>query len=94
MAASDFFDFSDVLYEPGEQFYLKMYIVLEDKKVNIKRAVYTLLDMLGDVGGLYGALQLVFASILSTFVTFGYSNSVINSNYDYIAKKFPRKNSI
>ena len=85
-------DIEDFLAD-GEEFYFSLYIGIEDKKVNIKRKVYTLLDLLGDVGGLYGALYSIFAGILSTYVTSQYSNSVINNNYDYIAKDSKNKNS-
>ena len=37
------------------------------KKITSSRSVYTALDLLGDVGGLYGMLSLIAGSIVSAF---------------------------
>ena len=41
-----------------------MLIVLKDEKLVIQRSVYTLLDCVGDIGGLYDGLMILFGVFL------------------------------
>jgi hypothetical protein len=47
----------------------------------LSRNVYTLLDFLGDVGGLSGAVQMIFLPIFSVWVPSLFSLDLLNRNF-------------
>ena len=53
-------------------------IQLSDKKRQFERTVYSVIDLLGDAGGFYGAIVSVFSSIVSWYSTRMYQASISN----------------
>ena len=78
-------DVPDFLDPDGTSLF-SVYLTLDDKLISYTRQVYSVLDLLGDIGGLESSLTLVFGLLLSTYVDIKYSNSVINSFLTYIDK--------
>ena len=42
-------------------------LFLNDEKVFFARRVYSILDLLGDIGGIIGAIEIVFGFLLSSY---------------------------
>lgn len=58
-----------------------------DDKLVLKRRVYSILDLLGLVGGIQSAIYIIFAAIIGSYTTTSYSNELIESNFQYLAKE-------
>ena len=58
--------------------------MLTDSLIEYERRVYSVFDLLGDVGGIEGSLSIVFGFIVSSYVSSAFQNSVINQQFDYI----------
>jgi len=62
-------------------------LFLNDEKVIYSRRVYSILDLLGDIGGIVGAIEIVFAMLLSGYADRNFSNAIIRDNFQYLYKK-------
>jgi len=52
-------------------------LFLNDEKIVFNRRVYSILDLLGDIGGILGAIEIVFGYLLSSYTDQSYSNAIV-----------------
>ena len=78
---STWVDFPTPEHPDNKMEYASLYISLDDKKTKWSRQTYSLLDFLGDLGGLFDALKLIVASIVGPFARFGLNLSIISGVY-------------
>ena len=64
-------DYAGKVYDP-ENLLFSIYIVLNRDVIHHNRSIYTSLDVLGDVGGLFDALKGIFSVVITLyFYVFG-----------------------
>jgi hypothetical protein len=59
-------------------------LFLNDEKVIYDRRVYSILDLLGDIGGIIGAIEIVFSLLISGYADRNFSNSLVKVNFQYL----------
>jgi hypothetical protein len=59
-------------------------ISMSDNQINYSRRIYSVLDLLGDIGGIQGALQSVGFILLSAYADSLFALAVANENFEYI----------
>ena len=59
----------------------------------IERQTYSMLELLGDVGGLHGALSVIAATIISPLATFAMKAQIMTSSYRSVRLK-PRPKAL
>jgi hypothetical protein len=61
-------------------------LFLNDEKVIYGRRVYSILDLLGDIGGIIGAIEIVFSLLISGYADKNFSNELVKDNFQYLHK--------
>ena len=56
-------------------------LFLNDEKVIYGRRVYSILDLLGDIGGIIGAIEIVFSLLISGYADRNFSNALVKDNF-------------
>ena len=59
--------------------YASIQITLDEEISKYSRQTYSLLDFLGDLGGLFDALRLIAAALVSPFSTLALKVSILSS---------------
>ena len=60
-----------------------MRISLKDEVKVVKRKVYTILDMVGDIGGLYDGLIIITSFILTLYNTSAFDSALVANIFKF-----------
>ena len=71
--------------------YADFEIYLGVSKIIWSRQTYSLLDFLGDLGGLFDALKLIVANLLRPLAGFALNLSVISGVYTSLKQQMPQE---
>lgn len=72
--------------DPSMNTIVSVSLFLNDEKVIYGRRVYSILDLLGDIGGIIGAIEIVFSLLISGYADRNFANAIVQDNYQYLHK--------
>ena len=62
---------------------------LSQHKIEIERQTYSLLEWIGDIGGLFDGLRIVASSIVTPLAAFVLKSKLLSENFSLVKSKIP-----